>query len=439
MGRSDGSGVFVNRGAGATAQSFTWAGWLNLNASTSGAILSYLSGGQLRYRLSYSATLDRLVWELFNGATVIASAVADELGSPLTGSWYWIEVYYDAARLVAGIRVYTDRTAASSLSVPLADEVNLSATWIAAPANLRFGATQIQASVDGSLTHWNFWGRILNVREETTLNQPTDWPWAFNEIPQPPNLYDIDQIPGVEIVALWDLPLAAGQQYDSWEIWRSVNGADFTLAATQPAVQTNYEEIFGAPDASQIGKTYRYKVRGVVGTIKTVFSQTLSYRITSALFAGTQTVFAPVEFAARPRLLIASEPPTDLVAGAGAGIVRLSWTDNTLGQYGHEIWRNDGNGYFKLATVPAGLDEYDDGDTPLGDVIGDDLGNILGDQSGNLIGSGDLAISSASTYKVRAVGFGEPSDFSDEAEQGDILGDQSGNPVGDQGGDFISA
>jgi len=437
LGRSDGSGVFGAREGvdpSVPAGSFTWTGWLKLSAKTSGAILSYVSGGTFRYKLQYSAALDRFVWTLYNGGSVIATAVADELGAVSTGVWYFIEVYYDAPRLKAGIRVYTDRTEAQSLDVPLADEAALSAVWLSVAAPLRFGSTLVDPSVQGCFTHWNFWTRLLNVREETTFNQPTDWPWDF-QVPQPPNLYGISRIAGVEIFALWDVPLDAGQAYDSWEVWRSINGSAFSLVATQPAVQTNYEEIFGAPDASKIGQIYSYKIRGVVGSVRTVYSQTLSYLITSALFAGTVTVAAPVGFFARPALADASQVPEDFVAAAGAS-VRLTWTDKTAGEYGHEIWRDDGNGYFKLIAVDAGVTEYEDAYAlEAGDVLGTQDGDIIAIQDGTPIGIG---ATSQSTYKVRAVGFGDPSDFSDEVSQQSVIADQSGNPIGDQDGNLFA-
>jgi len=48
--------------------------------------------------------------------------------------------------------------------------------------------------------------------------------------------------------------------------------------------------------------------------------------------------------------------------------IRLEWQDNSEGEDGFSIERDDGGGFVEIDTVGAGVETYDDTDVPTGDT-----------------------------------------------------------------------
>lgn len=102
----------------------------------------------------------------------------------------------------------------------------------------------------------------------------------------------------------------------------------------------------------------------------------------------------------------AGDAPSDVVYAGGA----VSFKDNSAGAYKHEIWRDDGEGFYLLATLKEGVTSYDDPTAITEDSV---FGTEGGDATFITEGSGvEMEPEGLSRYKARAIGFGDPSDFS---------------------------
>jgi len=143
--------------------------------------------------------------------------------------------------------------------------------------------------------------------------------------------------------------------------------------------------------------------------------------------------FSPASGALNP-YAAAGPAPSDLYATGNPRIV--GFTDNTAGAYPHEIWRDDGGGYFLLATLGNSVTEYQD-DTAItetsefGTEGGDDQFQPEHDTTFLRFGA-----EVQSRYKVRAVGYGEPSAFSTEFDPGtaSLLATEDDEPLTTEGG-----
>ncbi len=182
---SDPSGFYIS-----TENAITIGLWLRLDdKGASTLILSYMTGAPYvtRYELAYDDGADRFVWSM-RGVSGAVSVVANTLGSPTAGQWYWMELTYDPATTLAGIRVAPTRTAdlealdidADTAVVPggLAEvpgSFNLGHSG--SPDSMRFPGFELD-SFSGALAGVGFWARTLNVCERGRLNMPTDYPFA---------------------------------------------------------------------------------------------------------------------------------------------------------------------------------------------------------------------------------------------------------------------
>jgi len=127
----------------------------------------------------------------------------------------------------------------------------------------------------------------------------------------------------------------------------------------------------------------------------------------------------------------AGPAPSDCYATGNPRIVRF--TDNTDGGYGHEVWRNDGAEWFLAATLDSGIIEWQD-DTAITET------STLAAEGGEEFvteGSGDtFGTEAQSRYRVRAIGHGEPSAFSNEFDPATVnfAGTEGDAPLTTEGG-----
>ena len=125
-----------------------------------------------------------------------------------------------------------------------------------------------------------------------------------------------------------------GGVFDTYEIWRSVDGAAYTLLAST-ANPTSYDDVFSdvAP------KFYRYKILAVKDAVNSLFSNedgALTLELSGDVFALTANLY-------------------------GLNVVDLAWTDSTVGNYDiYEIWRSENGADFALLATTTNADNYRD-------------------------------------------------------------------------------
>lgn len=140
------------------ADNVTFACWVYLNSKTNSmTILSKDDGSNTEYSLIYNQSLDRFV---FQGGS--ESVVANNFGSPSTGTWYFIECYEDVAGELLGIRVNNGT----------ANETATGGLFISAgTAQFRIGARNSGAPLyfDGRIDSVSIWDRLLISGERSRL------------------------------------------------------------------------------------------------------------------------------------------------------------------------------------------------------------------------------------------------------------------------------
>ncbi len=190
---SDPSGYYIS-----TENPITIGLWVKLaDKAATNLILSYLGAGSVpRYELAYDESVDLLAWSM-RGVDATVTVHAATLGSPAIGTWYWVELTYDPATELAGIRVATTRTADLESLAIAADTAVVPGGLEESPGQLLFGRTGIAGSLvaagitldgfGGELAAVGFWTRALTDCEGGRLNMPTDYPFIASRISEEGN------------------------------------------------------------------------------------------------------------------------------------------------------------------------------------------------------------------------------------------------------------
>lgn len=132
--------------------SFAFAGWVKL--TTKSATMSIVgkstgSAATAEYELSYNQAADRFRFSISDGAT-LSSVDADALGSPSTGTWYFIVCGYNASTQKSFIQVNNGTT--NSLAGTHAGAQN-GTNGFALGAQNSSGTNHL----NGQLDSWSFW------------------------------------------------------------------------------------------------------------------------------------------------------------------------------------------------------------------------------------------------------------------------------------------
>lgn len=152
-----------------------------------------------------------------------------------------------------------------------------------------------------------------------------------------------------------------------FELQRHADGGEFTKLLELPANATDHHDQTVEP-----GMTYTYRVRALSTGAPGAWSS-----------EATESV--PVPETNPPGA------PSELVAAKMHGGLHVMWTDNSTDETGFELERKAGTGEFaKVATLPANADNKMDSTVTAGTTY---------------------------TYRVRAIGPGGPSDWSNEASE----------------------
>lgn len=151
---------------------FTVAGWIYLDTKVSSQYLisHYDAGGAQRawalaWEASYSTAADRFALYVSSDGTYTEGTTgkfvaASSLGSPSTGTWYFIAAWHDASANTINIQVNNGAV----------DSVAWSAGVFDSNAAFTIGARSDPAGyVDGRIDSVGFWKRVLTSAERTAL------------------------------------------------------------------------------------------------------------------------------------------------------------------------------------------------------------------------------------------------------------------------------
>ena len=159
---------YLSRASNATLQTgdidFTVAAWVYLDSkATSRYIMAKGGAGlTLEYQLYYHQASDRLRFEIFDVA-VNSVGVADavEIGSPSTGTWYFIVAWHDAAANTVSIQVNNGTVSSAATTGTITADVQHFVI-----GNNGFGDNLF---FDGRVDVAAFWKRVLTSAERTAL------------------------------------------------------------------------------------------------------------------------------------------------------------------------------------------------------------------------------------------------------------------------------
>ena len=86
---------------------FNVGAWVYLDSKTTfrEIITKYDVIGQREYVLEYTSSSDRFTFYVYDGTSVVGTAVANTLGIPATATWYFVQAYHDATGNTVGISV----------------------------------------------------------------------------------------------------------------------------------------------------------------------------------------------------------------------------------------------------------------------------------------------------------------------------------------------
>jgi hypothetical protein len=148
------------------SQSFSFAGWVYLDSKgAERAIFSKFStaGGQRSYVLTYDDTADRFRFYGSNGGGTATNAQDTHLGSPATGTWYFIACGFDSPNN----QVWISANAAAKDTTSIGTVTNFGGTADFYFSTYNAGTTSPH---DGRVDNWGAWfGKVLSASEITTL------------------------------------------------------------------------------------------------------------------------------------------------------------------------------------------------------------------------------------------------------------------------------
>jgi len=143
---------------------FSLAGWVYLDSKPSNEtfVAKYsTSNGEREFRVFYDVSADRFVFNVSHDGTyqAPATAVADSLGSPASGQWYFIVAQHDSTANTLSLQANDGPVDVTSWSSGVYDSIS----------PLQVGRRAIGDYMAGKLSRWGFWKRTLTTAERTAL------------------------------------------------------------------------------------------------------------------------------------------------------------------------------------------------------------------------------------------------------------------------------
>ena len=377
--------------------------FVKLNTKSTGQLLAL---GNV-FKLSYHAGVDRFRLSVTAADTTVINI--DSPSAPAADKWYWIQVCYDGPGQQAGLRVVGTSTLqlGQNLGAPTTEAM----TW----ANITGGISTVSGtfSVNGYLVTGGvcrmqsvgYWSRLLNEWEAAFLASGVDYPFAWPTITfrcVPERSAWTGGTPPDPIYTFFDEDVAglASIQMRAY----SIDGSEAIYRTEAQASGDPLDQIDYAPFLDQAnGPDQVYLMaRGLNAS---------GYPITpwSNVVPGREypadTVQSGHNAGLRSKLATPATPTG--IGRTGTGPVTVTFTP-TAG-YAHEVWADyDGEGYALIATLAVAVAEY-------------------ADTAGNVITS----------YRVRAVGHGEPSDWIESLGVTDPPGAPTSLVASENAGDIL--
>jgi concanavalin A-like lectin/glucanase superfamily protein len=143
---------------------FTICAWVKMASKTGYQAFVAKTGGSenAEYELGYDQPADRFAFQATGDANWAnkSSAIDAVLGSPSTGTWYFLIGYHDAATDVVGVRINNGSATTAALTIGVSNT----------NASFRIGSWDGNFSfVDGLVDQVGFWRRLLTSDEQTWL------------------------------------------------------------------------------------------------------------------------------------------------------------------------------------------------------------------------------------------------------------------------------
>lgn len=143
-------------------QDFTFCAWVKLTTKTDYRTIlgksKYSAAAPYEYWMDYDFGVNRFRFFASDG-TNYGFAIANNLGIPSTGTWYFVVGWHDAAANTVNISV-NDGTV-NSVSYTFGSHDGQSA--------FRIGGTGAVSNMDGLIDEVGFWKRVLTASERTQL------------------------------------------------------------------------------------------------------------------------------------------------------------------------------------------------------------------------------------------------------------------------------
>jgi len=177
--------------------SFTLATWVYLSskATQMGIITKWPTGGTGVYFIDYLNSSDRFRFRVTKDGGTSATAIADNLGAPSTGTWYFIVCTFDGTNL--SIQVNNGTADTATLAGTTVDPDNADPFYLG-----RFSGTTPNY-LDGYVDEVGFWKRLLDSEEKARLyNSGSGITYPFNSI--------LDRL-----VSYWAMEQTSGNRTDS--------------------------------------------------------------------------------------------------------------------------------------------------------------------------------------------------------------------------------
>lgn len=121
------------------------------------------TSGNREYTLFYHNATDRIRFDVFTATDSDHFVLADSLGSPSTGTWYFIVAWYDSTANTLNIQINNGTVDTTS---------GVSSLQSSGAAEFRLGARSysgIEDYHDGLIDEVGFWKRVLTSDERTRL------------------------------------------------------------------------------------------------------------------------------------------------------------------------------------------------------------------------------------------------------------------------------
>lgn len=142
---------------------FTIAGWFNLTTKSAAMAMvsKWNTSSEREYELLYFNTPDRFLFQVSTSGTgTAATATANNLGSPSTGTWYFIVCEHDSTANEIRIQVNDGTADATAHSGGVRDGTS----------DFRIGARSTAGVYfNGLIDEVGFWKRLLTSDEKTRL------------------------------------------------------------------------------------------------------------------------------------------------------------------------------------------------------------------------------------------------------------------------------